>query len=139
MMEPLTVETLIAASLDTVWDFWTNPDHITQWNHASDDWHCPSATNEIREGGEFQYVMAAKDNSVSFVFRGTYLHVVKNESIVYFIEDGRKVIVLFTQEEGGVRVTELFEPEEVNSMEQQLAGWQAILDNFRKYTEGTPD
>lgn len=135
-METLTVSTVINAPINIVWELWTTPEHIINWNFASPDWHCPKAENELSEGGVFRYTMAAKDGSVSFVFQGTYMHIADKESLVYHIEDGRKVIVLFTAEEGGVQITEVFEPEEVNSMELQLAGWQAILENFKRYVEG---
>lgn len=134
-MEPLTVSTIINASLQQVWKSWTDPEDIVCWNFASSDWHCPAARNNLAPGGEFAYTMSAKDGSVSFVFGGTYQHIVPEESIVYFIEDGRKVIVLFTQTNDGIEVTEVFEPEAVNSLELQVAGWQAILDNFKKHVE----
>ncbi|MFM2135840.1 MAG: hypothetical protein RL021_1240 [Bacteroidota bacterium] len=137
-MGTLTVSTLLNAPLKTVWESWTDPGHIIHWNFASPDWHCPNAENELSVGGEFRFTMAARDGSVSFDFQGTYMHVVPGESLVYHIADGRKVIVLFTEEEDGVRITEVFEPEEVNSMEQQVAGWQSILENFRRYVEGEP-
>jgi hypothetical protein len=34
-----------------------------------------------------------------------------------------------------VLVIEIFDPESENPVEMQQAGWQMILDNFRKYTE----
>jgi uncharacterized protein YndB with AHSA1/START domain len=134
-METLIVSALVNAPMDHVWKCWTDPQDIIRWNFASEDWHCPKAVNDLQNGGEFSYTMAAKDGSATFDFRGTYQHIAPEESIVYFTEDGRKVVVLFSTEEGGVRVTEVVEPEEINSLELQSAGWQAILENFRSYTE----
>jgi uncharacterized protein YndB with AHSA1/START domain len=134
-MKTITVRETINAPLRKVWQYFTQPEHVMNWNFASSDWHCPAATNNLTAGGEFHYTMAAKDGSVSFDFTGTYEGFEKESVIVYFIEDGRKVIVTFEEEHDGVLITETFEPEEVNSMELQKMGWQAILDNFKKYTE----
>jgi len=134
-MNDITITAWVEAPLDKVWAYWTQPEHIMNWNHASDDWHCPKAVNDLVKGGEFHYTMAAKDGSFSFDFNGTYEEIHPGVSIDYFIEDGRKVSVQFQSEGEGVRVTSAFEPEEVNSMEVQKAGWQAILDNFKKCVE----
>ena len=121
--------------MDQVWSVWTSPDHIVKWNNASDDWHTPKAENDLRVGGKFTYRMEAKDGSVGFAFSGIYEDVAQNARIVYRLEDDRKVLVTFEEAEGGVKVTETFDPEEINSIELQQAGWQGILDNFKKYTE----
>jgi uncharacterized protein YndB with AHSA1/START domain len=134
-MSDITITAIVEAPIDKVWAYWTQPEHIVQWNHASDDWYCPRATNDLVKGGEFHYIMAAKDGSVSFDFNGMYEEVRPGVSIEYFIEDGRHVSVIFQSEGTGVRVTSTFEPEEVNSMEAQKGGWQAILDNFKKHAE----
>jgi uncharacterized protein YndB with AHSA1/START domain len=52
------------------------------------------------------------------------------------MDDGRNVHIIFCETAGGTLVTESFETEDQNSAELQRAGWQAILDNFRKYAEG---
>lgn len=135
-MEFLTVHVLVKAPLERVWACWTAPDHITHWNFASEDWHCPKAENTLVAGGGFAYTMAAKDGSFSFIFRGTYDIVETFQRIEYFIEDGRKVKVTFEVQDSDIRITEIFEPEAVHSQDQQKAGWQAILGNFKKYVEG---
>ena len=132
---PITVQTTIAAPIDQVWNVWTSPDHIVKWNNAADDWHTPKAENDLRVGGTFTYRMEAKDGSVGFAFTGIYEEVAPHAQIVYRLEDDRKVIVHFEELEGQVKVTETFDPEEINSIELQQAGWQAILDNFKKYSE----
>lgn len=131
----ITVETVVNASLETVWNAWSAPEHITQWCHASDDWHAPYAENDLRTGGGFKTTMAAKDGSFSFDFGGTYSVVKPHELIEYGMGDGRQVSVRFRPEKEGVKVTEKFEAEDTNPPEMQQNGWQAILDNFKKYTE----
>lgn len=131
----ITVQTTVNASLEKVWAFWTQPEHIMQWNNASDDWHCPKATNDLKVGGKFNYTMAAKDGSMSFDFEGDYSKVNDFSLIEYHIIDGRKVIIQFEKTDEGVQITESFDPENENSEELQQQGWQAILDNFKKHCE----
>ncbi len=131
----LTVENFVRQSVEKVWEYWTNPHHITKWNNASDDWHTPRAKNDLRTGGNFSSRMEAKDGSMGFEFAGVYGEVRNHEYIEYTMEDGRKVTIRFTLENGGTRVTESFEAEDSNSLELQQGGWQAILDNFKKYAE----
>jgi uncharacterized protein YndB with AHSA1/START domain len=131
----ITVENTIQAPVEKVWEFWSGPEHITKWNHASDDWHSPSAENDLREGGKFVSRMESKDGSFGFDFGGVYDQVKINELIAYTLEDGRKVSVHFTGRGGETRVVETFEAEGTNSIEMQKGGWQAILDNFKKYVE----
>lgn len=135
MANSITVSTLVAKPLDTVWRSWTTPADIIAWNAASDDWHCPRATNDLRTGGRFSYTMAARDGSFSFDLEGVYEAVEAPERIAYLMADGRRCEVLFTVEENGVRVTETFDAEDQNPVDMQRAGWQAILDRFKHYTE----
>jgi uncharacterized protein YndB with AHSA1/START domain len=131
----ITVEALVNAPLDTTWAFWTGPDHITQWNNASDDWHTPWAKNDLVPGGRFVARMEAKDGSMGFDFGGTYDEVVEHSKLAYTLDDNRKVTVSFSETDSGTRVVEEFEAEDENSPELQQQGWQAILDNFKEYTE----
>lgn len=136
-MTQITVTNLVEAPIEHVWECWTNPDHIMEWNHASDDWHCPAATNNLEIGGTFCYTMAANDDSAKFDFEGTYTDVVENERIEYSLADDRHISVTFEEEGDKIRVTEIFDAENENPVEMQQAGWQAILDNFRDYTEAS--
>lgn len=131
----LTVETKINAPVEKVWEMWKKPEHITQWTHPSDGWHSTYADNDLRTGGRFKTTMAAKDGSVSFDFEGVYTDVNEHHLIAYTIADGRKVVVSFINEGDVTKVIETFEPESINSIEMQQGGWQAIMDNFKKYTE----
>ncbi len=131
----ITVENVVKAEIEKVWNSWNSPEHIMQWCNASDDWHAPHAENDLREGGKFTTTMAAKDGSFSFDFGGTYSTVKQHELIEYQMEDGRRVSIQFNPEKDGVKVVEKFEAESENSLEMQQGGWQAILDNFKKYTE----
>lgn len=134
-MNPITVQTIVNASMEKVWEFWNEPEHIMNWAFASDDWEVPAAQNDLQVGGKFVTTMAAKDKSASFDFSGTYTVVKEHESIEYTMDDGRKVSVKFETVPKGVQVTETFDPENENSEEMQRAGWQSILDNFKKYAE----
>src|SRR5688500_14825780 len=104
---PITVETTVDAPIETVWDCWTNPAHVTQWNHASDDWHSPSGENDLREGGKFVYRMEAKDKSVGFDFGGTYTKVEEHKQIDYTMDDGRTVSIAFDGHGGHTHVVEI--------------------------------
>jgi uncharacterized protein YndB with AHSA1/START domain len=131
----ITVETTVNTPLQNVWDYWTKPEHITKWNAASDDWHTPWAENELRAGGKFRARMEAKDGSFGFDFEGTYDDVQDNKYLEYTIADGRKVQVNFSSQGNSTKVIETFEAENTNSLEMQRGGWQAIMDNFKKYAE----
>jgi uncharacterized protein YndB with AHSA1/START domain len=133
----MTVETHVSASMAKVWECWTQPEHIMHWNFASNDWQCPSATNDLRVGGVFSARMEAKDGSSGFDFSGTYTEIVPDERIAYVMagEDARKVDVTFTDVGHGILVTETFETETENPVDMQRVGWQAILDNFKHYVE----
>jgi uncharacterized protein YndB with AHSA1/START domain len=131
----ITVSTTINAPIDKVWECWTNPKHITQWNHAIDEWHTPKAENDLRQEGKFVYRMEAKDGSMGFDFGGVYQHVAPNNRIEYVMDDGRKVNIDFREQDGKTEVVETFEAETMNSIELQQQGWQSILNNFKKYTE----
>jgi uncharacterized protein YndB with AHSA1/START domain len=131
----ITVETTVHTPVEKVWRYWTEPQHITKWNNASDDWHVPNAENDLRVGGRFLTRMEAKDGSFGFDFHGVYDEVKINEFISYTIGDGRKVTVTFISQENDTKVIEAFEAETTNSIEMQKAGWQSILDNFKKYCE----
>ncbi|MFM2393728.1 MAG: hypothetical protein RLZZ546_1710 [Bacteroidota bacterium] len=135
-MEPITVQNTIEASIENVWALWTDPAHVKNWNFASNDWHCPKASSDFVVGGEFHYIMAAKDGSVEFDFCGTFTKIIDQSAIQIFLEDGREMNLQFIAEGQATKVIESFEPEEVNSLELQKQGWQAILNNFKAYVEG---
>jgi uncharacterized protein YndB with AHSA1/START domain len=131
----ITVQATVNAPVEKVWKTWSAPEHITQWCNASDDWHVPSATNDLRKGGQFSTRMEAKDKSFGFDFGGEYTDVKDHELIKYTMVDGRKVEVHFTSKGNQTEIVETFEAETQNPEEMQKTGWQAILDNFKKYTE----
>ncbi|SDL88271.1 Uncharacterized conserved protein YndB, AHSA1/START domain [Salinimicrobium catena] len=129
----VTVETTVDLPAEKVWELWTRPEHITQWNYAADTWHCPRAKNDLRPGGKFSWRMEAKDGSMGFDYSGEYNEVIPHKHISSTLDDGRKVSVRFTEYDGKTRLTENFETDNAHSIEQQKTGWQAILDNFRNY------
>jgi len=131
----ITVKATIGVPTEKVWDLWNNAQHIVNWNYASDDWHCPKAENDLRVGGKLKARMEARDGSFGFDFEGTYDEVKPNERIAYTIGDGRKVTLDFKSNGVSTTITEAFEAEGTNPVEMQRQGWQAILDNFKKYAE----
>ncbi len=131
----ITVETVVKAPIEKVWEAWNGPVHIQRWNAADETWHTPRSTVDLREGGKFLARMEAKDGSEGFDFEGTYTRIVPMELIEYRMGDGREVQVRFEDATGGVRVIETFDAENVYPPEAQREGWQAILDNFRRYVE----
>ena len=131
----IVVNTNINKSIKEVWEKYTNPDDVVNWNFAADSWYCPKAKNELKVGGRFAYMMSAKDKSNSFNFSGTFIEVEKNNRLVYRMDDDRYAIVRFIKEKNGTNVEVSFEAEKENSTKLQKQGWQAILNNFKKYTE----
>jgi uncharacterized protein YndB with AHSA1/START domain len=131
----ITIETVVKAKLDKVWDAWNNPEDIKQWNSAQEDWHTTRSTVDLREGGKFLSRMEAKDGSVGFDFEGVYTRVEPRKAIAYRMSDGREVTVEFVERADGVLVEETFDAETENPPDLQRTGWQAILDNFGRYVE----
>lgn len=131
----VTVETIVKADLNRVWDAYNNPEDIKQWNSAQEDWHTTRSTVDLREGGKFLSRMEAKDGSVGFDFEGTYTRVVPSKTIEYRMADGREVQVQFVDSPDGVHVKTTFDAETENPPELQQQGWQAILDNFGRHVE----
>ena len=133
----ITVQATINAPVEKVWKLWTGPEHIVNWNNASDDWHTTRAENDLRAGGRFLSRMEARDGSSGFDFSGKYSIVEQYRQIEYVLDDGRNVQVIFIPRGNVTTVTEAFEAEQTNTIEMQKTGWQAILDNFKKYAEAS--
>lgn len=133
--EQITVTATVNAPIEKVWKAWTTPADITQWCNASDDWHAPKAENDLRPGGSFSTRMEAKDGSFGFDFGGVYDEVETNKLISYSMSDGRKVKISFEGNGNETKVLETFDAETQNPVDMQRDGWQAILNNFKKYTE----
>lgn len=131
----VTVQAVIQAPREKVWRYWSEPEHITKWNQASETWHSPRAENDLRVGGKFLTRMEAKDGSMGFDFSGIYDVVKQDEQISYTVGDGRKVDITFVDNGNETKVVEIFDAESTQPIEMQQAGWQAILDNFKRYTE----
>ena len=131
----ITIEATLNAPISKVWEYWTKPEHIVKWNQASDDWHTTRAENDLREGGKFSSRLEAKDGSFGFDFGGVYDKVKEKEYIEYTMGDGRKVKIFFISQNDKTKIIETFEAENTNSLEMQKDGWQAILENFKKYSE----
>jgi uncharacterized protein YndB with AHSA1/START domain len=136
MAKTITVEAVVKGSIETVWMCWTTPTDIMAWTHASDDWECTRAENDLKVGGRFVSTLGAKDRSVVFDFGGVYTTVIEGSEIAYTMDDGRTARITFENTLDGVHIRETFEMEGENSEELQRGGWQAILNNFKAYVEG---
>lgn len=136
-MEKIKVEVIVNASLETVWSAWTTPDAIVNWYFASPDWYVPAAENDLRVGGMFKTVMSARDHSMGFDFEGKYTAVDFQRSIEYVLADDRRVQTSFDVVSEGIRVTQIFDPENQNPVEMQQFGWQAILNQFKSFVESS--
>lgn len=134
MTSKIMVSATINADTKKVWDFYTQPKHIIKWNFADPSWHCPTATNDMNVGGRYVARMEAKDGSFGFDFDAVYTEINEGENFTYEF-GGRLAKVDFKETEGQTEVIVIFDPEAENSIELQRNGWQAILDNFKKYTE----
>lgn len=131
----ISVIAYVKAPIESVWNCYNEPKHVTQWAFASDDWEAPSATCDLRVGGSFTTVMASKDGKNKFDFKGTYTKLDIHKQIDYVMEDGRKVSVTFTPREQSIQVIVTFDMEHENTRDLQRSGWQAILNNFKKHVE----
>uniref|UniRef100_UPI00404AE189 SRPBCC domain-containing protein n=1 Tax=Gelidibacter sp. TaxID=2018083 RepID=UPI00404AE189 len=131
----ITIDCVIKNNIQNVWNAYTEPQHIVNWNFASDDWHSPKAENDLKVGGTYCTRMEAKDGSFGFDFKAVYDEVQAQKSLKMTLEDSRKVTTLFESMDNAVKVTTSFEAENQNPIDIQKAGWQAILNNFKNYTE----
>ena len=132
--QKITVQATINADKNKVWNYYTNPKHITKWNFADPSWHCPSAENDMKIGGKYRARMEAKDGSFGFDFEAIYSEIIEGEQFTYQF-DGRTATVIFKVINNHTEITVIFDPENENPIEMQKGGWQAILNNFKKYTE----
>ncbi|SMC35215.1 SRPBCC family protein [Cellulophaga tyrosinoxydans] len=136
MKNAITIEATISAPLSKIWEYWTLPKHIINWNNASDDWHTTKSENDVRTGGRFLSRMEAKDGSFGFDFEGTYTEIEKHKLISYVMDDDRKATTSFKAlSDYKTKIVTTFEAEDTNPIQMQKDGWQAILNNFKKYTE----
>lgn len=131
----ITIQATVMVDAAKAWECYTLPEHITKWNFASDDWHCPNAFNELKAGGTYRVRMEAKDGSFGFDLEATYDSVEPGKSFAYTMADGRPVNLVMHDKGSATEVTITFEAENQNPVELQRDGWQAILNNYKRYTE----
>ncbi|MGJ5642014.1 SRPBCC domain-containing protein [Formosa sp. S-31] len=134
-MEKITIQSLISGDKKNIWNYYTAPEHIINWNFASPDWCCPYAENDLKIGGTYKARMEAKDGSQGFDFICTYRKLIPEESFCYVMENSREVTVDFHRVDKQTQVTITFDPETEHDLELQRQGWQAILNNFKSYAE----
>ena len=137
MSERVVIEALVNKPRQAVWHLFNQPEHVTNWNFASDDWYCPHAENDLRVGGRLCYRMEAKDGSMGFDYEGIYDAVTDGALVSYSLLDGRQVQTTFEDAGDATKVTTTFVAEAENPVDMQRMGWQAILDNFKRYAEST--
>lgn len=130
----ITIEAQVNAPLASVWSAWITPEDICQWNAASDDWHTTAATQDVRVGGKYSSRMEAKDGSFGFDFEGEYT-VVEPMTLLESKLGERALKVEFIEHGASVTLRETFDAEDQNPIEMQRAGWQAILNNFKRHVE----
>ncbi len=135
MSNKIKIAATINADVKKVWEYYTSPEHITKWNFADPSWHCPNAENDMKVGGKYRARMEAKDGSFGFDFEATYNSIVAGKSFTYTMPDNREVSVDFVNVNDKTGINIIFDAENQNPIEMQKAGWQSILDNFKKYTE----
>lgn len=131
----IAIEAVIDADIQKVWNYYNSTEHITKWNYASDDWHCPKVENDMKIGGIYFARMEAKDGSFGFDFKAIYDEIIPMAKVAYTLEDERKVITAFEKQDHKTRVITVFDAEKINPTDMQKAGWQAILNNFKRYSE----
>jgi uncharacterized protein YndB with AHSA1/START domain len=131
----ITVKATILTDKKKAWEFYTQPQHIVHWNFASDQWHCPRATNDLVVGGKYFTRMEAKFGEIGFDFGGTYTEVIPDEGFTYILADEREVKVSFIEKADHTLVQVVFDAESENTLKLQIQGWQIILDQYKKYTE----
>ena len=134
-MTEISVKVNIEAPLEMVWACYVQPEHIMNWNYATDDWHCPKATCDLRPGGHFSFSMASKNGEHEFDLKGTYIEIVSHALLSFKLSDDRKVWVRFAGGTNGIQVEQTFQPELSNTLEMQRTGWQSVLNNFKTYVE----
>ena len=127
----ITVEVTVNASVEKVWQYWTEPKHIKQWYYASDEWHTPHAENDLRLDGKFLSRMEAKDGSFGFDFEGIYTEIKPFENIKYVIVDGREVEIIFIRNGDTIKISEIFDPENENPIELQKGGLPLLFSYLK--------
>lgn len=135
MNTKITVQVTIMAPVDMVWEYYTNPHHIIHWNFTSDDWHCPKAENDLKIGGKYKARMEAKDGSWGFDFEAIYNEVIPQKEFTYTLADNRQATTRMKRQGDKTLVAVTFDAENQNPIDMQKDGWQAILDNFKRYVE----
>jgi uncharacterized protein YndB with AHSA1/START domain len=134
-MTKLKIDAIVKSDRQKSWKCYTDPNHIVNWNFATEDWCCPNAENDLRVGGKYRARMEAKDGSFGFDFTAIYKKLEIGKSFSYEMEDGRSVEVNFNNVDGATEIVVEFDPENQNPLEMQRDGWQAILNNFKSYVE----
>ena len=88
----------------------------------------------MQVGGKYSARMEAKDGSFGFDFVAIYTEIIIEQQFSYEF-GGRKATVMFNTVNNKTEIIIDFDAENENPIEMQKDGWQAILNNFKLYTE----
>ena len=113
--EKFVINRSFAASLETVFEMWTNPDHLAKWL-PSTGFTMKFLKADIRPGGRTLWLMSG---DISFRGRSEYLKIEKPHSLVYTQE--------FCDEQGNI------------SRHPKAPLWPATMLTTVELTEETPD
>jgi uncharacterized protein YndB with AHSA1/START domain len=133
--QKITVNTVLAAERKKVWEYYTQPTHMTQWNVPSRQWECLRVENDPRKGGKLFVRMEARDHSFGFDFEAVYETVQPEQFLSYTLTDGRNVQVWFEDLGLQTKVSVRLDTEPKNCPKMQQQDRQAILERFKRYVE----
>lgn len=147
----LEIRRTIRAKRERVYDAWTRPEMIERW-FAPGNMRVPSATADVREGGEYRIEMQGaleagmaerpnEDTSYRTAASGRYLRVVPNELLVFtwkgdWDAEVTLVTVALKDVEGGTELClthERFGTE--NSRDRHQHGWTGSLGKLARVLE----
>lgn len=134
----LTIEKILDAPIDLVWEAWTDPKHVAQW-WAPYGIPLEVLAYDFRVGGEWKYAMPMPDGN-QFISEGSFKEIVDKKKIVTsadfkpmtegvemhisFEEDGEKTHLTFSV---------VHETEEYCKQQEEMGfynGWGSALDRL---------
>ncbi|HEU4703703.1 MAG TPA: SRPBCC domain-containing protein [Conexibacter sp.] len=136
------LERTYAASVEVVFDAWTNPEVLKRWWKADPTHEVTIAALDVRVGGGYRFEMHRPDGE-EHVVHGTYREVARPHRLVYswawegtgpYADHESEVAVTFAEAEPG-RTTVVIEHagllDDV-SRANHASGWNGVLDSFAR-------
>lgn len=136
MSNAFSIQATIERPKVDVWEKLTKAEHIIHWNFASADWCCPKAEIDPAVGGRLSYRMESVDGKMGFDLTGIIIRYEEENAFDYRMPDGRNVRHELNVQDGNTSITQIVDPESEHPVDMQIQGWQAILNNFKRYCEG---